>query len=371
MAGRLSAQPRRRWAFAALLLIVLCLHWRLVDELQAQHQRWSEMAEMPPRLQVAFVRELRLAPPPAAPAARKPVPAPRPVAPAAVGPGASSPLDKPPPDEAVPAPSAVPEPPQPGPSAPAASPAASPASGVSDEPGPEWPASTQLSYTLLGYYNGDVHGDAQVEWIRQGRRYQVHLDVGIGPRLTPFITRRMSSEGELGPRGIAPRRFDEEAKVIFRERRRATLLFQRGFVQLADGRSEPSPPDVQDASSQFVQLTWLFLTGREQARAGHVVSIPLALPRRQYVDWRYEVLGEESIETPMGPLATWHLRPTRPISKGDLSAEIWLAPSLQWLPVRLRIRQDEQTWVDLLLKSPPLQAAAEPIVQPIKKESRP
>jgi hypothetical protein len=254
----------------------------------------------------------------------------------------------------------------------AAAAASSPASAVaSDEPGPEWPASTRLSYSLFGYRGGDVHGDAQVEWLRQGRRYQVHLDVGIGPRLAPLLSRRMSSEGELGARGISPRRFDEETRLLFFERRRASLLFQRGQVQLANGRSEAAPAEVQDASSQFVQLTWLFLTGREQARAGQVVSIPLALPRRQYADWRYEVLGEERIDTPMGPLATWHLRPTRPISKGDLSAEIWLAPSLQWLPVRLRIRQDEQTWVDLLLKSPPLQAAAEPIVQPITKESRP
>lgn len=231
--------------------------------------------------------------------------------------------------------------------------------------------STRLTYTLLGYYNGEVHGDAQVEWIRQGRRYQVNLDVGIGPRLTPFLTRRMSSEGELGGRGISPRRFDEETKIIFRERRLVSMLFQRGLVQLANGRSEPSPAEVQDASSQFVQLTWLFLTGRELARPGLQVLVPLALPRRLYADWRYQVVGEETIETPMGPLATWHLRPTQPVAAGDFSVEMWLAPSLQWLPVRLKIRQDEQIWIDMLLKSPPLQAAPEPIVQTIKKESKP
>ena len=41
----------------------------------------------------------------------------------------------------------------------------------------------------------------------------------------------------------------------------------------------------------------------------------------------------------------------------DLRAEVWLAPSLQYLPVRLMIRQDEQTWIDLMLQSAPLQAA--------------
>ncbi|MDI4632541.1 DUF3108 domain-containing protein [Pelomonas sp. V22] len=376
MAGRLSRPALRRWAFVALLLLVLCLHWRLIDEVQALHQRWAEMEAMPPRLQVAFVRELRVAAPPAVKAVRTPLPQSTPgVAPALPAAGASAPsLDAPLADELpVPAPLSAPELLALPASAVAAAPvpASSPASAVaSDEPGPEWPASTRLSYSLFGYRGGDVHGDAQVEWMRQGRRYQVHLDVGIGPRLAPLVSRRMSSEGELGARGISPRRFDEETRVLFLERRRASLLFQRGQVQLANGRSEVAPAEVQDASSQFVQLTWLFLTGRETARPGHQVLIPLALPNRQYPGWRYQVVGEETIDTPMGALPTWHLRPVQPVVGGDFSVEMWLAPSLQWLPVRLFIRQDEKTWVDLLLKGPPLQSAApEPIVQPTPKEN--
>lgn len=370
MAGRLSRPALRRWAFVALLLLVLGLHWCLIDEVQALRQRWAEMEAMPPRMQVAFVRELHAATPPAAvprPASR-PVPAPQVVsgflaaaasAPVLDAPLVESPL---PPSVAAPEPLAAPA------SAVAAVTASSPASAVdSDEPGPEWPASTRLSYSLVGYRGGDVHGDAQVEWLRQGRRYQVHLDVGIGPRLAPLLSRRMSSEGELGARGISPRRFDEETRLLFFERRRASLLFQRGQVQLANGRSEAAPAEVQDASSQFVQLTWLFLTGRETARPGHQVLIPLALPNRQYPGWRYQVVGEETIDTPMGALSTWHLRPSQPVVGGDFSVEMWLAPSLQWLPVRLFIRQDEKTWVDLLLKGPPLQSASpEPIVQPNK-----
>jgi hypothetical protein len=83
------------------------------------------------------------------------------------------------------------------------------------------------------------------------------------------------------------------------------------------------------------------------------------LPRRQYEDWPYEVVGEERVETSMGWMPAWHLRPTRPPSGDDLVAEVWLAPGLQYLPVRLVIRQDAETYVDLTLKNPPLQAAPE------------
>jgi hypothetical protein len=61
----------------------------------------------------------------------------------------------------------------------------------------------------------------------------------------------------------------------------------------------------------------------------------------------------------MGWVPAWHLRPSQPPSSGDLAAEVWLAPGLQYLPVRLIIRQDADTYVDLALKDLPLQAAPE------------
>lgn len=226
-----------------------------------------------------------------------------------------------------------------------------------DEPGPEWPLSTRLTYTLSGHYRGPVTGQAQVEWMRQGSSYQVHLDVDLG-----LVSRRMSSQGRLTPDGIAPERYDEETRVLGFSRDPLKVFFLAADVQLASGVRRPVGRGAQDAASQFVQLTWLFLTGREAPQAGRVVAFPLALPRRLY-DWQYEVVGEAVLQTPMGPVASWHLRPSggvrQGVSGGDMVAEVWLAPSLQYLPLRLVIRQDEQTYIDLMLKSAPLQAAPE------------
>ncbi|MBB2484200.1 DUF3108 domain-containing protein, partial [Mitsuaria sp. WAJ17] len=247
-------------------------------------------------------------------------------------------------DGLAPAPSAVP---------PLASAASAPAEF---QPGPEWPASTRLDYKLRGSYRGAVTGRARVEWLREGRRYQVHLEVAVGPGFAPLIARTMSSEGVLTPQGIQPERFDEDTRILLTARRRLTLQFQDRELVFPTGRREWAPPGVQDAASQFVQLTWLFLTGRETPRPGHEIRLPLALPRKLYA-WRYVIEGEEQLDTPMGPLAAWHLRPLAENTGSDLRAEVWLAPSLQYLPVRLMIRQDEQTWIDLMLQSAPLQAA--------------
>ena len=93
------------------------------------------------------------------------------------------------------------------PEVPAAQAVAAAASAASAPVAFEWPPSTQLSYRLRGNYRGTVTGRARVEWLRDGRRYQVHLEVAVGPGFAPLISRTMSSEGVLTPQGIQPERW--------------------------------------------------------------------------------------------------------------------------------------------------------------------
>jgi hypothetical protein len=75
--------------------------------------------------------------------------------------------------------------------------------------------------------------------------------------------------------------------------------------------------------------------------------------------WTYDVIGNEILYTPMGALETVHVKPRREAQAGtDLTAELWIAPSLQYLPVRIVVRQDAGNHVDLLLERLPLQEAA-------------
>jgi hypothetical protein len=49
-----------------------------------------------------------------------------------------------------------------------------------------------------------------------------------------------------------------------------------------------------------------------------------------------------------------HLKPQKKnASPGSLTAEIWFAPQLRYLPVRILIRQDEATYVDMMVAKPP------------------
>ena len=220
----------------------------------------------------------------------------------------------------------------------------------------EWPPSTRVNYVLTGFYRGPVEGFAQVQWLRRDLRYQVHLDVFIGPRFAPLVTRRMSSDGDITEQGLRPRRYDEETKVPLLEPRRVTVLIEPDRVVLAGGATAPVVPGLQDSASQFVQMTWLFTTQPQSLRVGGSVEVPLVLPRK--VDrWVYDIAAEESVRTPVGNIAAFYVKPRRETpAPGDLAVEAWFAPSLQYLPVRIRIRQDADTWIDLLMQTLPQQA---------------
>jgi hypothetical protein len=231
------------------------------------------------------------------------------------------------------------------------------AAAQAGSPGFAWPASTRLSYVLTGNYQGEIHGTAQVEWVRSGKHYQVHMDVTVGLSFLPLMSRQMTSDGQLTPDGLAPQSYDEDSKVAGRERRRSTIRFEPDGIVLPNGRRRERWPGVQDAASQFVQMTYLFTLKPELLAAGNTIEIPLALPRN--VDWwLYDVLGSEVLYTPFGAVDGVHLKPRRVARKGgDLTAEIWIAPSLAYLPARIRIQQDESTYIDLMIKRKPQLAA--------------
>ncbi|MEO5735495.1 MAG: DUF3108 domain-containing protein [Rubrivivax sp.] len=225
-------------------------------------------------------------------------------------------------------------------------------------PALEWPPSTRLSYRLSGNYRGPVEGQAQVEWLREGLRYQVFMDLSIGPSFAPLVSRRVSSEGRIGPDGLHPLRYDEVTKAVLAAVRRKGVELGEETIRLDNGNVEPRPAGVQDSASQFVQLTWLFTTRPALLTPGSQIMMPLALPHR-VESWTYDVLASETLPTPAGPVDAVHVKPRREPKPGrDLTAEVWVAPSLQYLPVRILIRQDAETFLDLVIDRLPQQAAA-------------
>jgi hypothetical protein len=242
----------------------------------------------------------------------------------------------------------------------AASAAAGAASGASG-PAPRpfaWPPSTRLSYTLTGQYRGGpLYGTAAVEWRRDGAHYQVQFDIHV----SPFFDQHMFSDGRITEDGLRPLHYDEAFKVPVMAPRLRRIEFGDDEVVLNNGNRVARLPGTQDGASQFVQFVWMFATHPQWLRAGNVVDIPLALPH-SLRRWRYQVVGSERLGLAFGELDAVHLKPLLdgPRRANEYPFEIWTAPTLQYLPVRIHVQVDEQNYADLSVDQLPLQAAEPP-----------
>jgi hypothetical protein len=206
-----------------------------------------------------------------------------------------------------------------------------------------WPTDTRLTYRLGGRYReGELYGDARVQWQREGGSYQVRLDIEI----RPWVSMVMTSQGEVTQGGLAPRAYEES-----RRGKRRAAAFGDDAITLEGGRSAPRPDGVQDTASQFVELSHRFATGREVLEVGRTVDVWLARPGG-VERWTYDVAARETLQTPhLGEIEAYHLKP-RPLAnpRGNVTAEMWFAPTLQYLPVRIRVSMGDTAHADLLVE---------------------
>ncbi len=395
MAQRLNLQVGVA-ARALLGLLLLVVHLLMVEHLASRFGAWKDRTAEAPRLQVVYLREMALAEPPAA-VYRSPPP-PRMIEPALepptllLAPGdaaaiaiaaqpASAPLMAEPPALPAETPSettiakAEPE------ADPLVASQANKANSADEQqtvadapPGlPDfvWPASTRLRYVLTGNYRGEVHGFAQVEWVNAKPRYQVNLDVTVGLPFAPLYTREMRSDGRLDQNGLHPLHFQQQSKLAFQPMHRVGMQIGAQSVTADDGRQLPRSfasadaarladhqTNLQDSASQFVQMTYLFTTQPQLLTPGTRIGFPLLLPSGVR-DWAYEVGQKQTIHTRFGAIDAFHVKSAAGLSRGrdQLLAEAWFAPRLAYLPVRLRIEQHAELYLDMILERIPELAA--------------
>jgi Protein of unknown function (DUF3108) len=214
----------------------------------------------------------------------------------------------------------------------------------------EWPADTRVSYVMTGFFNGELHGKGQVQWTRSGLaadRYQVRVVVDAG-----LMELLITSQGRVSPQGLLPEAFEESVKVIGRSPRVRALKLEDTEIVLADGKriARPAlePLSVQDSVSQFIDLGHRIQQGRVKLETGQVIRIWLGRPGG-LDEWVFDVGEQESITLPrIGTVAFFPLKP-RPVvnARGTITMSMWLAPSLQFLPAKIRIDVNPQTFVEL------------------------
>lgn len=370
--------PQHWRALIALTVIVAIVHAWLTYEVSQQMQALSAGDPAIQRMEATYVSEVRLSKPPAAPPARPAAKAPPPQAAKA---SSKKPKPKPvkaasAPDEAASAakvedsasapvvadaasaPASAAEIVAQAPSAPVEQ-AQQTAQAASEPESPAfvWPKATKVTYKLEGFFRGPIYGQASVEWVRQKQRYQVRVDASVGPSFAPLGSWSLISEGDITPDGLYPARYQNTNRLLIRSRPPQSITFEEAELTLPNGTRLPRTPDMQDPASQFIQLAYQFIMNPKLLQVGNTIEMQLVwLKKTERL--AYDVVKEETLSTPLGDLPTFHVKPRRMVvdAGNSMSAEIWFAPTLQYLPVRILTRLDDQTFMDMQMDKPPQQS---------------
>jgi Protein of unknown function (DUF3108) len=229
----------------------------------------------------------------------------------------------------------------------------------------EWPKATRVTYKMEGYLRGPIHGSAMVEWIRQDLKYQVHVDAYAGPSFAPLASQRWTSEGTITPKGLLPAKFESINKLLIKSSTPKVVVFEESTLLMPNGERIDKLPDVQDPASHYIQMAYQFMLDASALQVGKTIEMPMANTKKQQA-LVYDIQAQELIDTPLGQIDTFRLIPrlTGAKSKGeDIFAEIWIAPSLQYLPIRMLIRVGTETFFDMKMDKAPQQTAADEAVK--------
>ena len=363
---------------------VLLAHALVTRGVMGQMEALSADAPTIKRMEAVMVADMRLSAPPVVVVAPAPAPVPATVAAPQAASAASKPASAPEKAAsasdvlAAEAPASAPQAGEPAASDPvvaeAASAASTPetpppvvaaASQPTDDPKPfEWPLATRVTFKAEGYIRGPIYGQAQVEWVRQDMRYQVRVDASVGPSFAPLGSQRWTSEGDITPAGLEPKHFESINKLLISSGKPRRVTFHPDEVELADGHREPKLAMVQDPASHYIQLAYMALLKPETLTVGGTLSMPLAWTKKQDTVI-YDIEAQEALDTPLGKIDTFRLKP-RPLAgqkekdkeREEVLAEIWIAPSLQYLPIRMLLRQGKANYVDMKMDKMPQQAAS-------------
>lgn len=293
----------------------------------------------PPVLEARLESAPRVTAPPA-PAAL-PKPAPKPAVRERVRPRA---LVLPP--AAAPAPFTLPAEPEPvpsaeeGPDAPSAPEAPQPdqLARIPDDPPPQPPPARMLPgkgrITYAVHIGGDGYsvGRTVQSWEVEGRSYRLGSFSETTGLIDIFRSQRLVylSRGTIGVRGLEPEHFlmsrtrrgrTEEARAHL-DRETKTITFGRHGGQQTAVLAE----DAQDIVSFMYQLSLA------PPAPGRIV-LPITNGYR-YEAYEIDVMPEEMIETPLGPMKALPLYQVR--RPGAESLAVWLGVDYRHLPVRIR-----------------------------------
>ena len=204
------------------------------------------------------------------------------------------------------------------------------------------PAPVFLKYQVLGMSKQmNYSAWAEFSWQHDGQRYDSKLEVGA------FLlgSRSQTSQGTLGAEGLMPQRFGDK----FRTEVASHFQRDKGVISFSNNAPEVSMlKGAQDRLSVVMQIAALLSAEPDRYPVGTMLSFQTVATRDAEV-WLFLVEKAETLQLPYGDVPTIKIN-RKPRKEFDQTIELWFAPSIDYLPVRLRVTNANGDFVDQQLR---------------------
>jgi len=156
-----------------------------------------------------------------------------------------------------------------------------------------------------------------------------------------------NSSGGIDRNGLAPLRFSQKRM----RKSTATVSIDRQAKRIDFGQDGPPQPlrgGEQDRASAIWQLISMARARSESFKPGASWTFSVIGPRS--VDtWTFQLIAQQTMKTAFGEIATVHIRKAPPEKARDQQIDIWLAPTLEWFPVRLHYAEEDGDTIEQTL----------------------
>ncbi len=203
------------------------------------------------------------------------------------------------------------------------------------------PPSALLDYRIRADVMGLVlEGTSQISWASDANRYALQLETRTA--LTGVLLTD-KSEGGFDSFGIAPdsysmRRFRKEPAVASFDRKAGQINFA----------GNGAPYKLQGGEQDRASVLWQLLStarARPALVPGNTWTYYVA-GHRGGEPWTFLLKDKQKVQTGLGEVEAWHFAHVPADKKTTTQVDIWLAPSQEWFPVKIRFSEPNGDYIE-------------------------
>jgi hypothetical protein len=202
------------------------------------------------------------------------------------------------------------------------------------------PPSVTLRYKLS---KGLLSATGELRWKLNAGAYEAVLEGSVlGMDVLDW-----RSTGRIDAAGLAPTRFTDQRRG--RTVRAANFQRDKAIITYS-GPSDQYPlyPGSQDRLSWMLQLAAIANARSAAWAVGERITLFVTGARGDASIWDFTVQGREKLSLPTGTAEVWHLARVADGPR-DNRVDVWIAPSMQNLPVRARMGSADGEALELRL----------------------